>query len=81
MGCTGSKKEDEVDEGTKDKIYQFQDIYYDDVGNLRHGRSHMRSKEVKEKELKDVLNIEEGEDLESDDVVWYIMDAAWISDW
>lgn len=79
MGCGGSKKEE--DDGTKDKVFRFQDIYYDEQGNLRVNRAHARTKDLKEKELRDILNIEEGENLDSEDVTWYIMDAAWIADW
>lgn len=76
MGCGGSK-----DDTEDDNILRFQDIYYDEEGNLRVGRAHVKTKEQKEKELRDILNIEAGDDMDAEDVTWYIMDASWIAAW
>jgi hypothetical protein len=75
MGCGGSKDD------APDAVFKFQEIYYDDQGNLRVGKANVKSKDQKEKELRDILNIEEGDDAESEDVVWYIMDSTWIAAW
>lgn len=80
MGSSSSKEE----AASNDPVLRFEEIYYDEDGNLRVGKKHLKTKRQKEDELRLILDIEEDadpEDLEAEDTVWYIMDAAWIGNW
>jgi hypothetical protein len=40
-----------------------------------------KSLRVKYKELREIMETEDNEDLDEEEVSWYVMDAAWIRSW
>jgi hypothetical protein len=81
MGNKSSKKEEQP---SNDVVLKFEEIYFDEHGNLRVGRKNVKSKKIKAKELRMIMEIEDDEDpdaAEAPDTVWYIMDASWVASW
>lgn len=82
MGISGSKVEDEQAEKKEvSAVFDLQDLYFDTEGNLRMGSGHRKTQMQKDKEMRALMELEDDEDLEADERLWYIMDAVWVADW